>query len=183
MKLDRKDVHDRFKHFTRQNFSISECCQDLIDMRPFGEHAFYIFAHARTDDDGTTKRMIWQPRLTKPKAQTNSMLFKAYPGKDTVKIIWIIPAREMWAQYECGLITENATVVESIHDFLHNRQKLERKEDDDLDDRTIDAIYSQLKFEAINAQMMKNSYKHVQNKEDDFIDFLNKNHRRNYENE
>jgi len=152
MKLDVKDAHDRFKYFTNKNFSISECCQDLINQRPFGEHAFYIFAHSRTDEDGITKRLIWQPRLTKPKAQTNSMLFKAYPGKENIKIIWMIPARELWGQYKFGLITENKTISDSIYDFEYNREKLEKKEPDDLDDKTIDAIYKQLRYDALQSK-------------------------------
>ena len=145
MKLNRLETHDRLQHFTKQSFSISECCQDLINQRPFGEHAFYIFAHARTDEDGVTKRLIWQPRLTKPRAQSNSMLFKAYPGKDMIKVLWMIPAEELWGQYGKGLMTENKTVQESIHDFKHNRAKLEQKEEDDLSDAQIDAIYANIR--------------------------------------
>src|SRR5262245_35899537 len=141
IKINPLETHDRYQHFTKQGFDISECCQDLINKRPFGDHPFYIFAHARTDDDGATKRLIWQPRLTKPKAQTNSMLFKAYPGTDMIKVIWMIPAREMWEQYESGKITASQIVAESIHDFQHNRGKLEAKEEDDLEDQVIDRIY------------------------------------------
>lgn len=144
MKINHLDAHDRLKHFTKQNFSIEECCQDLINQRPFGKHPFYIFAHARTDDDGITKRMIWQPRLTKPKAQTNSMLFKGYPGTDKVKIIWIIPAEELWKQYDKGLMTENQTIVESIYDYRFNKRKLEAKDPDDLQDWQIDDIYREI---------------------------------------
>ena len=146
MKLNKLETHDRFKHFTNQSFSISDCCQDLINQRPFGNLPFYIFAHVRTDDDGVTKRMIWQPRLTKPKAQTNSMLFKGYPGSDIIKIIWIIPPRELWTQYQIGLglITESETIVQSIYDFQYNREELEKKEKDDLSDEKIDEIYKDL---------------------------------------
>ncbi len=144
MKVDRLETHDRYQQFTKQEFSIGECCQDLIDKQPFGPHPFYIFAHARTDDDGVTKRLIWQPRLTKPKAQTNSMLFKGYPGSDKIKVIWIIPAREMWEQYESGKVTASDTIKNSIHDFIHSREELERKEEDDFDDATIDGIYRDL---------------------------------------
>jgi hypothetical protein len=144
MKINPLDAHDRFEHFTKQSFDIAECCQDLINKRPFGEYPFYIFAHARTDDDGVTKRLIWQPRLTKPKAQTNSMLFKAYPGSDLIKVIWMIPARELWPQFTKGKMTENKTVSESIHNFQMNREKLEEKEDDDLSDDKIDAIYKEI---------------------------------------
>lgn len=140
-KIDKLETHDRFKEFTKQEFDIGACCQDLINQRPFGEHAFYIFAHARTEDDGVTKRLIWQPRLTKPKAQTNSMLFKVKPPSDEVKIIWMIPPREMWPQFGDGLICESNIVNDSIQAFLYKRDELEAKEADDLDDEAIEAIY------------------------------------------
>lgn len=148
MKLNVLETHDRYQEFTKKNFSIEECCQDLINKRPFGEHAFYIFAHTRTDDDGVTKRLIWQPRLTKPKAQTNSMLFKAYPGTDMIKVIWMIPTREMWGQYERGKVTEDNLTMQSINDFQFNREKLERPEEDDLSDEVIDKIYRSLSVAA-----------------------------------
>jgi len=177
MKVNRLETHDRLEHFKKQEFDLGQTCQSIIDQRPFGEHPFYIFAHARTigldekkaifnEDfalsftdlgykrryqnlaDVPEKRVIWQPRLTKPKAQTNSWLFKAYPGTDAVKIIWMIPPREMWDQYEKGKMTEHETVMYSIHMFQNNREKLESKEDDDLDDATIDAIYRQISLSA-----------------------------------
>lgn len=155
MKIDRLDAHDRFTQFTKQQFDIGECCQDLINKRPFGEHAFYIFAHTRTDDDGVTKRLIWQPRLTKPNAQTNSMLFKAYPGTDMIKVIWMIPARELWGQFKKGLLTENKTVFSSIEDFQFNRGKLEQREEDDLSDEAVSAIYTEISKQA-NQQKVQN---------------------------
>lgn len=144
MKVDILDAHDRYQHFTKQSFDISECCEDLIKKKPFGDHPFYIFAHARTEEDGVTKRLIWQPRLTKPKAQTNSMLFKAYPGTDMIKVIWMIPARELWGQFEYGKMTQNQTVIESIEAFRNNREKLEAKESDDLSDEAINLIYLEI---------------------------------------
>jgi len=164
MKVDILDAHDRFTylHADKHHASIGECCQNIIDQRPFGSHDFYIFAHKReigldervamfaelyaqgkviSIDQVPSHRILWQPRLTKPKAQTNSMLFKAYVGTDQVKVIWIIPEREMWEQYKKGNITESKVIVESIHDFEHNRAKLEAKEDDDLPDEVIDNIY------------------------------------------
>ena len=158
MKINILDAHDRLKHFTKQSFSISECCQDLINQRPFGNYPFYIFAHARTDDDGVTKRLIWQPRLTKPKAQTNSMLFKAYPGSDNIKVIWMIPSRELWEQFEKDKLTENKTVCESIHAFTYNRVQLEAKEPDDFDDEKINRIYKEISYSAKYEKIMKRSY-------------------------
>ena len=165
MKVDKLEAHDRLKFFGKQDFDIGACCQNLIDQRPFGDHPFYIFAHARTiglDDkfrlymsgkyktlaDVPEKEIIWQPRLTKPKAQTNSMLFKAYPGTDVIRIIWIIPAREMWEQYEKGKMTENETICQSIYAFQNAKDKLEEKESDDLPDPVIDKIYNEISMHA-----------------------------------
>lgn len=139
----------------------------------FGNLPFYIFAHKReieTDErislfnqdlqesllnplqnrkywkleDVPTHRLIWSPRLTKPKAQTNSMLFKVYPPGDNIKVIWILPARELWDQYVKGNLTENKTVIESIHTFTHDRSSLEAKEEDDLSDEHINRIYEEI---------------------------------------
>jgi len=141
MKIKLLDAHDRLEHFKSKTFNIGETCQQMIDSRPFGEHNFYIFAHTRTADDGVTKRLIWQPRLTKPKAQTNSILIKAYVGTDNIKVIWMIPAEEMWAQYEKGKLCESDIIANSIHAYKHDRNKLESKEEDDLTDYQIDCIY------------------------------------------
>lgn len=145
MKINILDAHDRYKYFTKQSFNISECCQDLINKRPFGDNAFYIFAHARTDEDGVTKRLIWQPRLTKPLAQTNSMLFKVYPGTDRIKVIWMIPAEEMWDQFQKDYVTDSKLISDSIYDFQYQRHKLEAKEDDDFSDEKISRIYLDIK--------------------------------------
>lgn len=131
MKINTLETHDRFLHFTKQSFDIGECGQDLINQRPFGDHHFYIFAHPRTDDDGSNKRLIWQPRILKPKAQINSMLFKAYPGTDLIKTIWILPPHEMWSNYTKGNMCENKAIAESIFNFIYNRDLLESPESDD----------------------------------------------------
>lgn len=153
MKLNRLETHDRLEHFIKQDFSIGECCQSLIDQRPFGDNAFYIFAHTRTDDDGVTKRLIWQPRLTKPKAQSNSMLFKAYPGSDIIKVLWVLPQIELWEQFEEGKVTASEIVMDSIKMFRENRQELERKENDDLSDEAIDCIYKSISSGAKSSKL------------------------------
>lgn len=167
MKVDRLDAHDRFTFMKAQKHSqtIGECCQSLIDQKPFGDHPFYIFAHkreigvderfnlfvdwltqgkAKTIEDVPTHRLIWQPRLTKPKAQTNSMLFKAYPGGDLIKVIWILPEREMWETYKKGNMTEHEVVIESIHEFETNRDAMEAREADDLSEEAVTRIYEQI---------------------------------------
>jgi len=152
-----------------------ECIRRRPD--EFGVYPFYIFAHKRelemderiglfnmdlkyhlTDltynrkymrlEDVPTARLIWEPRLTKPKSQTNSMLFKYYPENDTVKIIWIIPARELWDQYKKDLLTENKTVIESIDMFENKRFELDAPESDDLPDEIIRKIYEEIAMNA-----------------------------------
>ncbi len=163
MKLNLFETHDRFEDFTKktskQALTIGECVQDLVNKRPFGNYPFYIFSHTRTDDDGFTKRLIHQPRLTKPKAQTNSMLFKASPGTDIIKIIWMIPAREMWKQYKKGNVTQSEIVAWSINMFQHNRNELERNDSDDLTDEQIDEIYQSLGQQARYNKKMEELYK------------------------
>jgi hypothetical protein len=139
----------------------------------FGNLPFYIFAHKREIgldertsiynqdlmmalqdplqmrkywkvEDVPTHRYIWQPRLVKPTAQTNSMLFKAYPPTDKIKIIWIIPDRSMWGQYKKGNMTEQEDVSRSIHLFETNRKELEAKEEDDLSDEEVNRIYTEI---------------------------------------
>lgn len=145
MKVKRTDAHDRFLHFTKQDFDIGACCQDLLNQRPFGDRGFYIFAHQRTEDDGFNKRIVWQPRLIKPKAVVNSMLFKGKPGSDVIKVIWIIPPAELWQEYQFGKMMGNKTIVESINDFQFNRKKLEAKEDDDPTDKEAREIYLEIR--------------------------------------
>ena len=171
MKIDRHEAHDRYEYLMNQEFDIGKCCQSLIDQKPFGDHKFYIFSHARqidTDemislyqqdlylpescrkykslDDIPTIRLIWQPRLTKPKAQENSMLFKADPTNDIIEILWIIPRKELWSQYIKGKITESSVIHESIHNFLHDVKSLERPEQDDLSENEIRAIYESIRL-------------------------------------
>lgn len=147
MKLNHLDAHDRYENFIQQSFDISECCQDLLNKRPFGDIPFYAFAHARTEEDGVTKRLVWQPRLTKPQAQENSMLFKLYQP-DIVKVIWMIPAKELWANFERGKMTQNQLIWESIVKFRSDKKKLEAKEDDDLTDEQAAKVYEAISMHA-----------------------------------
>lgn len=159
--IKRTDAHDRLIELQKQADHISQGCQDCIKNRPeeFGNHPFYIFAHKReigqderfslfleygSFDKVPTHRLIWQPRLTKPKMEENSMLFKYYPKNDVIKVIWMLPARELWDQYSKGKLSENKVVSESIYDFKNNKVKMEEKEEDDLSDKMIDTIYNSM---------------------------------------
>lgn len=160
MKVNLLETHDRLLQFNKQKDHISQGCLDCITNRPeeFLNHPFYIFSHIRTADDGHTKRLIWEPRLTKPKAQTNSMLFKAYPPSDKIKIIWMIPSREMWNSYGRGLMMQDDITSKSIQAFQFDRSNLECHEEDDLTDEVIEQIYRQISTNANNRKRMQKLY-------------------------
>lgn len=153
MKIDRLETHDRLQHFIKdqtQNIwmGAEECMKSnslslqLQDKSPY----IYIFAHPRTADDGVTKRMLWQPRLTKPKAQSNSYLFRAISKTDVVEVCWLIPAEELWHQYKRGNLTEHELVLWSINEYTINRKRLEHPEHDDLSDKKIKKIYQDIHY-------------------------------------
>ena len=140
MKINVLDAHDRYESFTKKNFYIANCLDNLIKQKPFGDYPFYVFCHPRTDDDGVTKRYIYQPRLTKPKAQTNSALYKVKPGSDIIKVIWILPPREMWNDYQLGNVCENQEIEKYIHFFQFDRSELEKPEEEDPSPEKIQEI-------------------------------------------
>ncbi len=139
MKIDRLETHDRLLHFKKdQSTSIAQGVEDCLkvnslslalqDKSPY----IYIFAHPRTADDGLTKVMYWQPRLSKPKAQTNSYLFRVPSKTDLIEICWMLPPREMKEQFEQGKVTENEIVNWSYQQFDFNRDTLEAPHPEDL---------------------------------------------------
>ncbi len=157
--LNRFETHDRLLQFGKQADYISKGCADCIANRPeaFGKRPFYIFAHCRTSDDGYTKRLVWSPRLTKPKAQTNSMLFKCYPP-EAIKIIWMIPAREMWDSYNLTNMTQSPQVLQNIEDFQYNRKSLEDPEEDDLTEEQVSQIYTEISQNVRYNKFMKSTF-------------------------
>lgn len=165
MKLNRLETHDRLLEFTKQKDYISQGCQDCIRNRPeeFKDHPFYIFAHCRTHENGWSKRLIWEPRLTKPKAQTNSMLFRAYPPTDKIKILWMIPDREMWNAYGNGNMLKDDITSQSIKAFQFDRKSLESPEQDDLPDDLIRNIMLEIGMNANNRKRMEKLYTPIEN--------------------
>lgn len=158
MKINRYEAHDRLKHFVKdqeQNIfeGAEECLKRNPDSLAIQEKSpyLYIFAHPRTADDGVNKRMLWQPRLSIPKPQTNSYLFRAISNSDIIQVVWLIPPREMWPQYEKGMVTENNEVAWSINQFKYNREELEKPHPDDMTE--------QKAFEILKAVLKENSRK------------------------
>lgn len=139
MKLNRLETHDRLKHFVKdQSANVFQGAEDCLKRNPLSiaiqekSPYVYLFAHARTDDDGVTKRLLWQPRLTVPEAQSNSYLFRAISHSDLIETCWILPPHEMWNQYEKGNVTEHELALWSINQYKTNKKSLEKPHPDDL---------------------------------------------------
>jgi hypothetical protein len=148
MNINRLETHDRLLHLKKdQEANIFKGADDCLTKNPLSlalqekSDYIYIFAHPRTADDGVNKKMVWQPRLTKPTAQTNSYLFRAISKTDNIEIVWILPPRELWPEFKKGNVTENEIVNWSIDQFTLNRSFLERKYPDDLTDDQVRSIY------------------------------------------
>jgi hypothetical protein len=148
MKLNRLETHDRLQHFKQdQALNIFQGAEDCLKknrlslgLQQYSPY-IYIFAHPRTADDGVNKRMLWQPRLTKPKAQSNSYLFRATSNTGDLEVCWLLPPKEMWKQYQKDFITEHELVTWSIKQFCNHRHILEAAHPDDLHDERIKHIY------------------------------------------
>lgn len=139
MKLNRLETHDRLLHLKKdQEANIFKGAEDCLKINSLSlsiqerSPYVYLFAHPRTADDGVTKVMYWQPRLSKPEPQTNSYLFRAQSKTDIIEICWLIPPREHWPQYKIGNVTESDLVRWSVNMFKNNREGLELPHDDDM---------------------------------------------------
>jgi hypothetical protein len=151
MKVDRLEAHDRLEYFKKdQESNIFQGAEDCLKKNPLSlalqdkSPYIYIFAHPRTADDGINKRMLWQPRLTKPEPQTNSYLFRIVSHTDEIEVFWLLPPTEMWPQYKRGNLTEEDTVLWSINQFQHNRKRMGSPEHDDLPEQKVRAIYKEV---------------------------------------
>ena len=151
MKLNVLETHDRLQHLIKdQSASIYEGASDCLNKNPLSlalqekSPYIYIFAHPRTAENGVTKIMYWQPRLFKPKAQTNSYLFRAQSKTDIIEVCWMIPPREHWEQYKKGQVTEDNWTLWSIMQFETNRKGLEKSEKEDLSEEKGQEIYKKV---------------------------------------
>lgn len=165
MKIDKLETHDRLLHLKKdQALNIAQGAEDCLKKNTLSlalqqySPYIYLFAHPRTADDGFTKRMIWQPRLTKPKSQTNSYLFRAVSHSDEIETCWLLPPRDMWTQYQKGNVTEHELVLWSIDMFTHHRNTLEASYEQDLSEEQAKNIYRRIAQEMDEEKRMKNLY-------------------------
>jgi hypothetical protein len=149
MKVNRLEAHDRLLQFKKeQDVNIFKGAEDCMKSNPLSlaiqerSHYLYLFAHPRTHDDGVTKVMYWQPRLSKPEAQTNSYLFRALSKTDTIEVCWLIPPESMWPQYKKKNVTESEIVLWSILQYCNNKQKLEQPHPDDMPEAAQKVIFT-----------------------------------------
>jgi hypothetical protein len=166
MKLNRLETHDRLLHLKKDQEAIifqgaQDCLKKNTDSLSMQMHSpyVYLFAHPRTAEDGVTQRLLWQPRLTKPAAQTNSYLFRAQSHTDIIEVCWLLPPMEMWSQYILGNVTENELVLWSIDQFSNHREKLEAPHQDDLPDQKIKYIYGLIAGEKSHTTLMDRLWK------------------------
>jgi hypothetical protein len=168
MQVNILEAHDRLLELQKKQADIvSQGADDCLKRNPLSlalqdkSPYIYIFGHARTlglDEkmkyfstgryatmaDVPEKRILWQPRLLKPLAQTNSFLFRAQSKTDILEICWILPSRELWDQYEKDNVTESDIVRWSIHQFMHNKTELERDFPEDLHVKEATRIYQEI---------------------------------------
>lgn len=169
MKVNVLEAHDRLKYLIKdQSANIFIGAEDCLKKNPLSLsiqekcHYLYIFAHPRTSDDGVNKRLLWQPRLSIPEAQTNSYLFRAQSHTDIIEVVWILPPKELWSQYEKGKVTEDNLAQWSIDQFKEDKKSLERPHPDDLSEEKSREIMKQIVNEHLysvrHQKMMSNLY-------------------------
>lgn len=165
MKLNRLETHDRLLHFKKEQTSnmfqgIDDCLKknpDALYLQTRSPY-IYVFVHARTHDNGVDKRILWQPRLNKPSAETNSCLFRAISNTDLIEKCWILPPEELWDEYKKGNMTEDEEIERFIYMYLNQKKKLEAKHPDDFSLEKANQIWDELKMIKRNNTLMERMY-------------------------
>lgn len=147
MKIERLEAHDRLLHLIKdQSEQVQKGADDCLLRNPLSlayqekSHYIYIFGHARTADDGVTKRLIWQPRLSKPNPESNSYLFRAKSKTDIMEVCWILPPHETWNQFKKGNVVHSNDITWSIHQYMNNFKELAKPFPDDLSENKCKTI-------------------------------------------
>ncbi len=147
MKLNRLETHDRYQHFIKdQSLNIFQGAEDCLKSNELSlaiqekSPYVYLFAHPRTADNGVSKVMYWQPRLSVPEAQENSYLFRAISKTDNIEVCWLLPPKATWSQFRKGNVTESDIVSWSINMYKMRKPFLEKPHDDDMPEDQARAI-------------------------------------------
>lgn len=149
--LSKSHVNDNIQFF-KGNFEKEYCetIQNIIQSRPFGKYKFYIFQFVKRVDDTTgVKRMIHQPRLTKPEPLPGTTLLRCDPDRpEDVTIIWTLPNQENFGLYKHGKFFSDPFVAECVEKYLKRPGELMKEEEGDLDDDKIREIYREISANA-----------------------------------
>lgn len=163
MKVNILEAHDRKKHLIKdQSANVFQGAEDCLKKNPLSlaiqekSPYVYLFAHPRTADDGVTKRLLWQPRLSVPEAQSNSYLFRALSHTDIIEVCWILPPKEMWGQYDKGKVTEDNWSYWSINMYQTNKKALEKPHPEDLPEEKARMIMRSIVDEHLYTVRQKN---------------------------
>lgn len=147
MKINRLETHDRLQHLKEnQSANVFQGAEDCLKKNSLSlmlqEHSdyIYLFAHPRTEENGD-KCLYWQPRLTKPKPQENSYLFRAESKTDFIEICWLIPPEPLWDQYKKGNVVEHELILWSVDQFTKDPLKLSLPDPRDLSEEMCRSIY------------------------------------------
>ena len=148
MKIDRLETHDRYEHFLQDQWEViaqgaSDCMlKNKLSLAIQEKCPYvYLYAHPRTADDGVTKRLLWQARVSRPRPETNSYLFRGQSKSDIVEICWLLPPEELWEQYETGKVTASEYVMWSINQYKTNRRFLGLPHPEDVSEEQGKLIY------------------------------------------
>lgn len=169
MKVNILEAHDRLKHLIKdQSANIYQGAEDCLKRNPLSlalqekSSYIYIFAHPRSDDEGRHKRLLWQPRLSIPEAQSNSYLFRAISHNDIIEVCWILPPRELWEQYDEGKVTESNWASWSINQYRTNKKALENPHPEDMSEekarQIMKAVVDEHLFTIRREKMMNRLY-------------------------
>jgi hypothetical protein len=174
--LNRFEVHDRLLDFNKQAQHIYIGCMQCIQNVPEDiKFPFYVHAHSRQIDmaeklsiieDPTIpfelkkvdERLIWMPRITKPKAEPNSYLFLVTKRPEQIRVIWLLPKPELWKQMAPGMISHHPDVWTSIQNYLKYRKKLEENDIDGPSEKDVEnfrRIYGEEAHRRINEKSSK----------------------------
>ena len=171
MKVDRLETHDRLEHFQNDQLDNinkgimdtkrNELYQAIQDRCPY----IYVHVHARTAEDGVTKKVLWHPRISRPESSDNAMLFRCKAYSDEVEICWMIPDKAMWDQYKKGNITEHSEVLRSIDEYKNNKEKLDKPHLEDLPENIGMQILQDVKVALRQDKFMMESVKSMLERE------------------
>lgn len=113
-------------------------------------------------EDVPDKALFWDPRLSIPEAQSNSYLFRAKSHTDEIEVIWMLPAPEMWDQYDEGKVTESNWCSWSINQYKSNKKVLERPHPEDMPEEKarliMKAVVDEKLFQVRQDKMMNRIY-------------------------